>query len=655
MDTKWLRNSFVYLIILVAIIALFFTVVQPAAERDNTQISLSEVAQGVKSGDIKKISASEDKLTVDWTGRGKLTARKEPDISVPQLLQSYGVTADQLSQVDYSVESPPPFTNWVGLLVNLLPLVFFGAILLFMMRQAQGSNNQALSFGKSRARMFMGNKPTVTFADVAGVEEAKQELQEIVEFLKYPEKFVALGARIPKGLLLVGPPGTGKTLISRAVAGEAGVPFFSISGSEFVEMFVGVGASRVRDLFDQAKRNSPCIVFVDEIDAVGRQRGAGLGGGHDEREQTLNQLLVEMDGFDTNTHVIVIAATNRPDVLDPALLRPGRFDRHVTLDRPDIKGRRQILDVHARNKPLDSTVDLDVLARQTPGFSGADLANLINEAAILAARANKKVIGMDELEEAIARVIAGPERKSRRISDREKEIIAYHEIGHALVAKSLPNADPVHKVSIISRGMALGWTMLLPTEDRYLWSKPQFEDMLAYVLGGHVSELIIFGDVTTGASNDIERVTKISRSMVTEYGMSSRIGPMALGHKEELVFLGRDFGEQRNYSEQTAREIDEEIHLIIQEAFDKAYNILLQSKTRLIMISERLIKEETLEGPVFEALFNQPLTDEQDESPSVLAGGVPGIQSEVQDEPKSLPMPRASYSVPSQPLYNGEM
>src|ERR671931_590077 len=435
MDKKWLRNSFVYLIILVAIIALVFTVFQPGPGRGEQPLSLTQVAAMIKRGEVKTIEVNDDKLTLQLASGGQASARKERGESLPQTLQPFGVTPEDLSRVDIRVNEPPQFSNWLGLLVNLLPLVFFGAILLFMMRQAQGSNNQALSFGKSRARMFMGNKPTITFADVAGVEEAKQELAEVVEFLKYPEKFAALGARIPRGVLLVGPPGTGKTYLSRAVAGEAGVPFFSISGSEFVEMFVGVGASRVRDLFDQAKKNSPCIVFVDEIDAVGRQRGAGLGGGHDEREQTLNQLLVEMDGFDTNTHVIVIAATNRPDVLDPALLRPGRFDRHVTLDRPDIKGRRQILDVHCRNKPLEAAVDLDVLARQTPGFSGPDLANLINEAAILAARANRKVIGMEELEEAIARVTAATEKKSRRISDKEKEVIAYHEVGHALVMK----------------------------------------------------------------------------------------------------------------------------------------------------------------------------------------------------------------------------
>ncbi|HKW71695.1 MAG TPA: ATP-dependent zinc metalloprotease FtsH, partial [Candidatus Dormibacteraeota bacterium] len=474
------------------------------------------------------------------------------------------------------------------LLPNIILVVLIAAFMWWVLRQTQSGNNQAISFGRSRARMIAGDKPAITFADVAGVEEAKQELTEIVEFLKYPEKFVALGARIPKGVLLVGSPGTGKTLLSKAVAGEAGVPFFSISGSEFVEMFVGVGASRVRDLFDQAKKNSPCIVFVDEIDAVGRQRGAGLGGGHDEREQTLNQLLVEMDGFDTSTHVIVIAATNRPDVLDPALLRPGRFDRHVTLDRPDIRGRRSILDVHARNKPLDSTVDLDALARQTPGFSGADLANTINEAAILAARANKKVIGMDELEEAISRVIAGPERKSRRISDHEKEVIAYHETGHALVLKALPHADPVVKVTIISRGMGLGWTMSLPEEDRYLYSRDQMQDQIAGVLGGRVAEEIVFGDITSGAEDDIKKATQWARLMVTQWGMSEKLGTVAMGHREELVFLGRDLGEQRNYSEEVAAMIDEEVRSIINHAYQTAKAVLLKQRTKMDAVVERL-------------------------------------------------------------------
>jgi len=489
------------------------------------------------------------------------------------------------------------------LLPNIILVILIAAFMWWVLRQTQSGNNQAISFGRSRARLIAGDKPAITFADVAGVEEAKQELTEIVEFLKYPEKFVALGARIPKGVLLVGPPGTGKTLLSKAVAGEAGVPFFSISGSEFVEMFVGVGASRVRDLFDQAKKNSPCIVFVDEIDAVGRQRGAGLGGGHDEREQTLNQLLVEMDGFDTNTHVIVIAATNRPDVLDPALLRPGRFDRHVTLDRPDIKGRRAILDVHARNKPLDTTVDLDVLARQTPGFSGADLANLINEAAILAARANQKVIGMVQLEEAIARVIAGPERKSRRISDHEKEIIAYHEVGHALVMKALPHTDPVHKISIISRGMALGWTLSLPEEDKYLISRDELMDQIAGIMGGRVAEEIVFGDITSGAENDIQKATQMARRMVTQWGMSDKLGNVAMGHREELVFLGRDLGEQRNYSEEVAAIIDEEIRSIVNHGYQTATAILTQQRHQMDVVVEKLKVVETLDGKELDELL----------------------------------------------------
>ncbi|TMD54662.1 MAG: ATP-dependent metallopeptidase FtsH/Yme1/Tma family protein [Chloroflexi bacterium] len=508
--------------------------------------------------------------------------------------------------VDVTYESANSSTYWLQVLVpNLILLLLIGGFMYYILRQTQSGNNQAMSFGRSRARLIAGDKPAITFSDVAGVEEAKQELTEIVEFLKYPEKFVALGARIPKGVLLVGPPGTGKTLLSKAVAGEAGVPFFSISGSEFVEMFVGVGASRVRDLFDQAKKNSPCIVFVDEIDAVGRQRGAGLGGGHDEREQTLNQLLVEMDGFDTNTHVIVIAATNRPDVLDPALLRPGRFDRHVTLDRPDIKGRRAILDVHARNKPLDTTVDLDVLARQTPGFSGADLSNLINEAAILAARANKKVIGMDELEESIARVIAGPEKKSRRISEHEKSIIAYHEVGHALVMKSLPNCDPVHKISIVSRGMALGWTMSLPEEDRYLISRSQLVDQLAGTMGGRAAEAIIFGDITSGASDDIQRVTDTARRMVTQWGMSEKLGTVAMGVKQEMVFLGRDLGEQRNYSEEIAALIDEEVRGLVSDGYETAKRILTERRGHLELISEHLKNVETIDAAEFDRLLAQ--------------------------------------------------
>ena len=493
-------------------------------------------------------------------------------------------------------------TSGSNLLLSLLPnLVFFGLMVLFLLwifRQTQSGNNQAMSFGRSRARLLTGDKPAITFADVAGVEEAKMELSEIVEFLKFPDKFTAVGARIPKGVLLVGPPGTGKTLLSKAVAGEAGVPFFSISGSEFVEMFVGVGASRVRDLFDQAKKNSPCIVFVDEIDAVGRQRGAGLGGGHDEREQTLNQLLVEMDGFETATHVIVIAATNRPDVLDPALLRPGRFDRHVMLDRADIRGRRAILEVHARNKPLDPSVELEVLAKQTPGFSGADLANLINEGAILAARNNRKVITMPDLEEAIARVIAGPERKSRMIGENEKRTIAFHEMGHAMVGMLLEHTDPVHKISVVSRGMALGWTLSLPSEDKYLVSKAELEDQLAQILGGRCAEELILGEnnITTGASDDIRKATQLARRMVTEWGMSDKLGPLTFGTKEELVFLGRDLGEQRNYSEDIASEIDQEVHHLVETAFQKAKEVLRPREHILRALATRLIEVETMEA-----------------------------------------------------------
>jgi len=586
------RSSLFYFLLIVVLGIVFY-------------FTWQSIEQGQKSG--------------SWTYSQLLRAASEPGKVTSVVIkgndatattrdgQKFGVTlpdttdkvADTLNAdgVNVSFETAGGGAYWLQVLVpNIILLLLIGGFMYYILRQTQSGNNQAMSFGRSRARLIAGDKPAVTFADVAGVEEAKQELTEIVEFLKYPEKFVALGARIPKGVLLVGPPGTGKTLLSKAVAGEAGVPFFSISGSEFVEMFVGVGASRVRDLFDQAKKNSPCIVFVDEIDAVGRQRGAGLGGGHDEREQTLNQLLVEMDGFDTNTHVIVIAATNRPDVLDPALLRPGRFDRHVTLDRPDIRGRRQILDVHARNKPLDTTVDLDVLARQTPGFSGADLANLINEAAILAARANKKVIGMEELEEAIARVIAGPEKKSRRISEKEKEIIAYHEVGHALVMKALPLCDPVHKVSIISRGMALGWTMSLPEEDKYLVSKQELKQQIAGIMGGRAAEEIVFGDVTSGAENDIQRATQIARRMVTQWGMSEKVGNIMMGQKEELVFLGRDLGEQRTYSEEVAAIIDSEVKNIIDEAYDTARQLLIEQKPKMDAVVERLKVVETVDA-----------------------------------------------------------
>ncbi len=461
-----------------------------------------------------------------------------------------------------------------------------------------------MSFGRSRARLFPANRTTVTFDDVAGVEEAKQDLREVVDFLKEREKFESLGARIPKGVLLIGPPGTGKTLMARAIAGEADVPFFSISGSEFVEMFVGVGASRVRDLFDQAKRNAPCIIFIDEIDAVGRHRGAGLGGSHDEREQTLNQILVEMDGFDTSTSVIVLAATNRPDILDPALLRPGRFDRRVILDRPDINGRTAILNVHANGKPLNKDVDLEVLAKGTVGFSGADLANLVNEAAILAARRNKDAISMQEFEESVDRVIAGPERKSRKISPKEKEITAYHEAGHALVARMLPNADPVHKVSIVARGMSLGHTRQLPIEDRYLMTRNQLKAVICTLLAGNAAEELIFNEISSGAGDDIKRATDLARRMVTDFGMSDKLGPRTFGDKQEMVFLGREISEQKDYGDKIADAIDREINRIIWEAHETASVILTENKSKLVLFAEELITKETLEGQDLEAIFS---------------------------------------------------
>jgi cell division protease FtsH len=614
MDTRWLRNSFVYLVIMVAVLAIFFTLFSPPAKESQVPISdlLAIVVRDAKQNRVDTVIVQGNRVIAE-TSEGKKVAIKQDRTDVLDELFKRGVREEQ---VKVEVREPSQFTSWLGIIGSFLPVIIFGALLLFMMRQAQGSNNQALSFGKSRARMFMGNKPTITFADVAGVEEAKQELAEVVEFLKYPEKFAALGARIPRGVLLVGPPGTGKTYLSRAVAGEAGVPFFSISGSEFVEMFVGVGASRVRDLFDQAKRNAPCIVFVDEIDAVGRQRGAGLGGSHDEREQTLNQILVEMDGFDTNTNVIVLAATNRPDVLDPALLRPGRFDRRVVLDNPDIRGRKAILEVHSRGKPLDPEVDLNVLAKQTPGFSGADLANLLNEAAILAARRNKKTITMAELEEAIDRVIAGPERKSRVISEREKTIAAYHEVGHALVAKMLPNTYPVHKLSIVARGMMGGYTRYLPPEDEYMQTRSQFEDQLCAMLGGYAAEEIVFQEITTGASNDLEKATELARRMVTQYGMSRKLGPRTFGKKEELIFLGRDISETRNYSDATAHMIDEEVSDIINKAHRTAKEILTKHRAKLDEIARLLIREETIDADTFHALFDEPPAEAVEEPSS---------------------------------------
>jgi cell division protease FtsH len=623
LNPKFFRNGIVMLALVVVALAVVYTLVSQTTPP--TDKPYSAFLGDVKGGTIDTIVQEGSKLTVDLKGGGQYT------VIVPGLL------ADAFPQVATAAKDGnqavpnfraklPPDTSWLGIIVTgLLPLLIIGGFIFFMMRQAQGTNNQALSFGKSRARMFLGNKTVITFADVAGVDEAKMELQEVVEFLKYPEKFNSLGARIPRGVLLVGPPGTGKTLMARAVAGEAGVPFFSISGSEFVEMFVGVGASRVRDLFDQAKRNSPCIVFVDEIDAVGRQRGAGLGGSHDEREQTLNQILVEMDGFDTNTNVIVVAATNRPDVLDPALLRPGRFDRQVILDRPDMKGRTAILKVHTKGKPLDKGIVVEDIARQSPGFSGADLANLVNEAAILSARRNKKVIGMSEFQEALERIVAGPERKSRIISDAEKSIIAYHEGGHAVVQRILPKCDPVQKVTIISRGMALGYTMALPSEDRYLQSKTEFEDKIAGLLGGNASERLVFGDTTTGASNDIEKATDLARRMVTEFGMSDRLGPLSFGKRDELVFLGREIGEQRNYSDEVAKLIDDEVRVIIDHAYERAMETLVKHRDKLTALAEKLVAEESVDAEEFEKLFSDlpPKVNTHSLRPQIIGPGQP--------------------------------
>ncbi len=594
-DNRWLKNSFVYLIILVAALALFFNYFNNQQNAPNDK-DIYSVLYDAKEGKIKSIDAqsSSNDLIVTYKDNTKWRSRLESNDSITNLLVNAQVP---LNSVQVNVQPAPAWGGLLNIFTILLPVLLMIGFFVFFMRQAQGSNNQALSFGKSRARMFSGDKPTITFADVAGQEEAKQDLTEVVEFLKFPDKFAALGARIPRGVLMVGPPGTGKTLLSRAVAGEAGVPFFSISGSEFVEMFVGVGASRVRDLFDQAKRNAPCIVFIDEIDAVGRQRGAGLGGSHDEREQTLNQILVEMDGFDTNTNVIVIAATNRPDVLDPALIRPGRFDRQVILDAPDVKGRVAVLKVHTKGKPLAEDINLDVIARQTPGFSGADLANAVNEAAILAARRSKKKIGMSELQDAIERVaMGGPERRSRVMTEREKLITAYHESGHAIVGGGMPKADGVQKVTIIPRGRAGGYTLFLPDEDRNYMSVSQFEAQLAVALGGRVAEEIVFGDVTTGASSDITTVTRIARAMVTRYGMSKKLGPIAFGEKDELIFLGREISEQRNYGDEVAREIDIEVHRIVDEAHSRAREILTTNRAVLNDMSSALIEYETIDG-----------------------------------------------------------
>jgi len=594
MKSSWKRNGLIYIVILLAAIILFSTLM-PGADKPE-EVPLSEIITMSQNQEIAEIEVGEESLLVTAVDGEELKAYKESYASI------YDIEGLNLDGVIVEVKSSGLGWGW---LINVVPFLLLIFLFFFLFRQARGANSQAMSFGRSRARLFPANRTTVTFDDVAGVEEAKQDMQEVVEFLKSREKFEVLGARIPKGVLLIGRPGTGKTLLARAVAGEADVPFFSISGSEFVEMFVGVGASRVRDLFDQAKRNTPCIVFIDEIDAVGRQRGAGLGGSHDEREQTLNQILVEMDGFETSTSVIVVAATNRPDILDPALLRPGRFDRRVMLDLPDINGRLAILKVHTNGKPLAKDVNLDILAKGTVGFSGADLANLVNEAAILAARRDKKAIGMKEFDESIDRVMAGPERKSRKISPKEKEVIAYHEAGHALVARMLPDADPVHKISIVARGMALGYTKQLPIEDRYLTTRSQIKAMLATLLGGHAAEELIFNERSTGPHDDIKQVTAYARMMVTDLGMSDKLGTRVFGNKQEMVFLGREISEQRDYSERTALEIDREINRLIEEGYNTASKVLTENKSKLVQLAEKLIDKETLDEKDLEKVFSE--------------------------------------------------
>lgn len=597
MKIDWQKSLLIYAIIIVVAIVLF-SILLPGSNQPE-ELPISEVVALSQDGAIEKIAVEGDVLRIITRDGTEYISHKEPGTSI------YDVGGLDLQAVE--VEVTPPGFDWGGLFINLVPILIFGALLFFMFSWARGANSQAMSFGQSRAKLVSPSMPKVTFNDVAGADEAKQEVYEVVEFLKHRDRFQSLGARVPRGILLVGPPGTGKTLLAKAIAGEAGTPFYSISGSEFVEMFVGVGASRVRDLFDQAKRNSPSIIFIDEIDAVGRQRGAGLGGGHDEREQTLNQILVEMDGFATDTNVVVIAATNRPDILDPALLRPGRFDRRVVIDLPDMIGRKAILEIHTRGKPLGTSVNLESLAKETVGFSGADLANVVNEAAILAARRRHKAIENEDLEEAIERVIAGPERRSRKISPHEKEVSAYHEAGHALVARLLPNADPVHKISVVARGLSLGYTLQLPSEDRYLLTFTQYQSRLATLLGGRVAEELVYGEISTGAAQDIKEATQIAHRMVTEYGMSERLGPRTFGNRQDMVFLGREIAEQRDYGDKVADLIDDEVDELLRQALATARKLLEVNRPRLDYIASRLVADETLEGEKLEETFTCPI------------------------------------------------
>lgn len=605
MNSSNLTKIALYFLLGIAIIAIFWNFRSSATP--DTEISITELAQSIKQGQVATIAVDSDgrQATITYVNNSPPAITQISNVSsLEETLAAYGVTEAvyENGRPNITYARPSSFSRWLGVIGIFLPAILILFFVYFIFRQAQGNNNQALSFGKSRARMFTGDHPTVTFDDVAGATEAKEELEEIVEFLKEPEKFVSFGARIPKGVLLVGSPGTGKTLLAKAVSGEAGVPFFSIAGSEFVEMFVGVGASRVRDLFEQARRHSPCIIFIDEIDAVGRHRGAGLGGSHDEREQTLNQILVEMDGFGTDNHVIILAATNRPDILDPALMRPGRFDRRVVIDRPDIRGREAIFKVHLRGKPIASSINVSILARATPGFVGADIENTVNEAALLAARRNKKSITMSEFHEAIERVQLGPERRSRIITAEEREIIAYHEAGHALVSHFLPDDLPLRKITIVPRGMGLGLTWYME-DDKLLPTKSQLMARIASSLGGRAAEDIVFGEITAGASNDLQSVTKIARTMITQYGMSEDLGLRVYGQKQEMVFLGREISEQRDYSDAIAEKIDTEVRSLIDSQYEKARQILSENREKLDLVAQKLLEVETLEAEEFVALL----------------------------------------------------
>ncbi len=605
------------ILILIGFLIISVVVAAVTGKTDVKEVPLSEIASMIKDEKVESLTISPNALQAKIKDSdSKLQSTLGQNTQIPQYFKDSGVPEDKIGKVKIEFKTTSLATSIAGaILPFLVPFVLIALFIYFLMRQVQGSNNRALTFGQSSVKLSDERKNKVRFADVAGAKEAKEELTEIVEFLRYPQKFLALGAKIPKGVLLLGSPGVGKTMLARAVAGEANVPFFHISGSEFVEMFVGVGASRVRDLFKKAKKNAPCIVFIDEIDAVGRQRGAGLGGGHDEREQTLNQILVEMDGFETDTNVIVTAATNRPDVLDPALLRPGRFDRQVMLDLPDINDREAILKVHSKNKPLAEGVDLRKIAERTPGFSGADLANLINEGAILAARANKKEIDGDELKEAIEKVMIGPARKSHLLSPEEKKITAYHEGGHALVGAVLPQSDPVHKVTVLSRGRAAGYTMKLPSEDKHLHTKSSFLDEIAALLGGYAAEKLIYNELTTGASNDLKVATNMARRLVTSYGMSDALGPVTLGEQHSEVFLGRDIGEQRNYSEAVAQKIDDEVRRIMTEAEARATEVMTTHRKYLDTIAQRLITEETLEQEAFHEIVKDIIPESKKKKP----------------------------------------